>query len=107
MTGTLYVQSQYIWLKGRKHKNLVSLSLIYASYVKPFYANWYRRPGDLINPCSPFDVPNDCNIKESCAIYFNGKTSLLCICCPLCNIWYQDKCYEIQLFKFRLRQSFI
>jgi len=26
-----------------------------ASDEKPFYTHWYRRPGDLIDPCGHFD----------------------------------------------------
>lgn len=49
--------------------------------VKPFCTDWYRRPGDLIDLCSQFNVPNDYNIKKTWISCFNRETALLWICC--------------------------
>ena len=46
----LWVQSEYISLKATKYNR--RLSPIFALDVKPFCTNWYRWPGDLIDPWS-------------------------------------------------------
>ena len=47
---------------------------IFFSDVKSFYIHWYRRLGDLIDPCGYFDIPNGYNNEENLAGCFNGET---------------------------------
>ena len=88
------VKSRYTWLKATVYKNLVSFSPFSAFDVKPLYTDWYRRPGDLINPWSHFNIPNDCNIEKTCVSCFDGETALLWICCPQFNLWFHNGCYK-------------
>lgn len=36
-----------------------------ASNEKPFSTHWYRQPGDIIDPCGHFDIPDDNNIERT------------------------------------------
>ena len=74
----LCVHSKFTRLKVTKGKIRVSLSKIFAIDVKQFHTNWYRQPGELIDPWSQLDVPNGCNIKKkTCTSRFDEGTGYL------------------------------
>ena len=75
----LCVHSKYTRLKVTKHKIEVSLSKFFFIGVKQFHTNWYRQPGELIDPCTQLDVPNGYNIKKkkTCASCFDEGTGYL------------------------------
>ena len=56
-----------------------------ASDKKPFFTHWYRRPGDIVDPCGHLDIPDDYNIVLTFANCLNGEIGSSWICCPLCN----------------------
>ena len=38
-----------------------------------FYTHWYRRPGDLTDPCCHMDLPVHYAVNETCAKCFQGE----------------------------------
>ena len=59
----------------------------------PFYTHWYPRPSDLKEPCGHCDLPEGFLMVETCASCLEGETGSW-ICCPVCEQWYHDECYE-------------
>ena len=97
---TPYVESmctlQVHMIKSFKTKAGFSYLEFYriATEEKPFYTHWYRRTGDLTDPCGHNDLPEGFQVDETCASCCLGETGSGWICCPLCKQWYHDECYE-------------
>ena len=98
--NTPYVESMYTMqvhmIKSFKTKAGFSYLEFYriATEEKPFYTHWYRRTGDLTDPCGHNDLPEGFQVDETCASCCLGETGSGWICCPLCKQWYHDECYE-------------
>ena len=57
----------------------------------PFCTHWYRRPGDLTDPCGHMDLPVQYAVNETCASCFQGEMGSSWICRAFCSQWYHGE----------------